>query len=100
MCHRFAISLLVVVLVAAGVFAGETKGKIKFLNVKKGTMTLTVGDKGEKDVDFVVPSSAKVVDADGKELPMRLKVFKAGDEVIVTTGKDGDKDVVTEVKKK
>jgi uncharacterized protein YjdB len=102
MFHRLVCALAVLAFTAVGLLAGETRGTIKFLNVKKGSLTITVTDKEKntKDVDFMVPATAKVIDNEGNELKGRLKALKAGDVLIVTTEKDGDKDVVKEVKRK
>jgi hypothetical protein len=97
MVQRFGIALVAVLILAIGVLAGEFKGKLKYLNVKKATMTIIVG---EKDVDFTVPLTAKVLDKEGKELRGRLYDLKAGEELIVVTDKDGDKDVVKEIRRK
>ncbi|MBY0522464.1 MAG: hypothetical protein K2R98_03660 [Gemmataceae bacterium] len=97
MLHRFAITLLAILVLSLGVLADEIKGKVKLLNVKKGQLVIVVG---EKEKEFMVPERAKVTDNDGKELPGRLKALRAGDEVTVVTGKDGDKEVVQEVKRK
>jgi hypothetical protein len=97
MFHRVLSALLALVLLAAGVLAGEFKGKLKYLNAKKATMTIIVADK---DVEFMVPLTAKVVDKEGKEVKGRLYDLRAGEEVTVVTDKDGDRDVVKEIRRK
>lgn len=97
MLHRLGIALVAVLILTVGVLAGEFKGKLKYLNAKKGTMTIIVG---EKDVDFMVPLTAKVLDREGKELKGRLYDLKAGEELTVLTDKDGDKEVVKEIRRK
>jgi hypothetical protein len=97
MLQRFGIALVAVLILAVGVLAEDFKGKLKYLNVKKATMTIIVG---EKDVEFTIPLTAKVVDKEGKELKGRLYDLKAGEELIVHTEKDGDKDVVKEIRRK
>lgn len=97
MMHRSIAACLAVALLAVGVFGAETKGKLKYLNVKKGTMTIIVG---EKELEFMVPVTAKVVGGDGKDLKGRLNALKANDELTVVTDKDGDRDVVKEVRRK
>jgi hypothetical protein len=97
MIHRFAIALVAVLILAVGVMAGEFKGKLKYLNVKKATITIVVA---ENDVEFMVPLTARIIDREGKELKGRLYDLKAGEELTVVTDKDGDKDVVKEIRRK
>jgi len=97
MVRRFGVAVLALLILTVGVLGGEFKGKLKYLNIKKGTMTIIVADK---DVDFMIPLTAKILDREGKELKGRLDALKAGEEVIVITDKDGDKDVVKEIRRK
>ena len=97
MFQPFGLALVAVLILAVGGFAGEFKGKLKYLNAKKATLTIVVG---EKDVDFTVPLTAKVLDSEGKDLKGRLFDLKGGEELTVVTDKDGDKDVVKEIRRK
>jgi hypothetical protein len=97
MVRRFGVAVLAVLILTVGVLAGEFKGKLKYLNIKKGTMTIIVG---EKDVEFMIPLTAKVVDQEGKDVRGRLDALRGGEELTIVTEKDGDKDVVKEIRRK
>lgn len=97
MIRCYLAAVLALTLLAVGVLGAETKGKLKYLNVKQGKVTIVVG---EKDLEFMVPATAKVVDGGGKDLKGRLYALKAGDELTIVTEKDGDRDAVKEVRRK
>src|SRR5262245_47108773 len=94
---RFISSMSCLVLIAGAVSAQEGRpvtGKIKAVDVDKGTLTVTVG---RDDKEFTIAEGAKIVDARGEEIKDRLKDdrFKEGSPVQITSDKDGK---VTEVK--
>jgi hypothetical protein len=97
MLQRCGLALVAVLVLAVGLPAEEFKGKLKYLNAKKATMTIVVG---KKDVEFNIPLTAKVVDSEGKDLKGRLLDLKGGEDLVVVTDKDGDKDVVKEIRRK
>lgn len=97
MILRFVAALLAVALLAVSGLGAEFKGKLKYLNVKKEKLTLVVGDK---DIEFTVPVTAKVLGGDGKDLKNRLYALKGNDELTIVTEKEGDRDVVKEVRRK
>jgi hypothetical protein len=83
------------VICVAGLIGAEYKGKVK--SYKKGVVTVTVGDK---DTEITVGKDAKVTDASGNEVKGkdRKEALKEGVSVDITTKKEGDKEVATEVK--
>ena len=99
MIHRSVGVLAVVLGAVLAVAAGEIKGTVEKIDTKSGSVSVKVGDKVQT---FDIVFTAKVFDANGKESTgrKRLEIFKAGDEVIVTTETKGDKEVVTKVEQK
>lgn len=87
----------VAVMVLAGSMQAETrvKGVIKSVDADKGVLTVTIK---KKDQEFKVTEDTKLTAApEGKRIKERLKspLFKAGNEVAVTTDTKDGKEVVT-----
>src|SRR5262245_27252177 len=104
MLRRSLCAFVALLFVTTAVMAGEIKGKVKSINAKKGDMTVTIkdGDK-DKDVDYMIPPLAKVLDADGKESKgkKRLAIINSGASITITTEKkkvgDEEKEVITQI---
>jgi hypothetical protein len=73
---------------AAGVVADTIKGKIKSINLEKGTLVLTADGK---DSTFRLSRATKAVNKDGEELPKGLddKGLAPGAEVVLSIEKQG-----------
>jgi hypothetical protein len=103
---RHLVSVVAVLVAAAGLFAGEYKGKIKSVDADKSTLTVTVTvDDKDKDVTLKVNDDTKFTTSNKKQADklasdkLKFKAFqKGGQEVVVTTTGEGDKEVATEVK--
>ena len=96
MFRAFACSLVVVTVLAGGLAAEETrvKGVIKSVDVDKGIVTVTIK---KQDREFKVTDDTKLTAApEGKKIKERLKskLFKAGNEVGVTSDTKDGKEVV------
>src|SRR5262249_46212578 len=97
MIRRSLVVALLFACVAAGLRAGQIKGKIKNVAPDKNSGTVTVG---KTDQPFTIPADAKILSAGGKEMPQRLlaKLFQPGIQVLVTTDKQDGKEIVKELK--
>jgi hypothetical protein len=98
---RLVVSVAVL-FVATGLFAAEYKGKVKSVDTDKNTITVTVDDK---DVTVKVNDDTRFTSAKKKladqlaAAKLTFKGFKeGGQDVVVTTTGEGDKEVATEVK--
>jgi hypothetical protein len=86
------------VCVCVGSLTAETiRGKVKSVDPKGATLTVTVGNK---DREFKISEETKVTNIAGKSVPDRLKdkQFKEGAQVIITTEEKAGKEAVTEVR--
>jgi len=98
--NRRIVGVLAVVLFAVvAVSAADYKGTVEKIDTKSGSVSVKVDGKVQS---FAITFTAKVFDSGGKESTgrKRLEIFKAGDDVVITTEKKGDKDVVTKVEQK
>ncbi len=86
-------------LLAAALLAqdGPSRAKVKKVDAEKGTVTLTVDGK---DRDFVVTEDTRLVGADNKDLPGRLKdaALKEGADVMFKAQEKGGKAVLVGLK--
>ncbi|MBY0528482.1 MAG: hypothetical protein K2R98_34140 [Gemmataceae bacterium] len=105
MLRRIALALVALVFTFASVMAADYTGKVKTIDAKKGSVTITYKD-GDKEVskDFDIPPLASVVGPDGKELKgkKRLATISKDTSITLTTEKkkvgDEEKEVITKVK--
>ncbi|MBY0527376.1 MAG: hypothetical protein K2R98_28530 [Gemmataceae bacterium] len=84
-------------LITGVVLAEEIKGSVVKVDAEKSTITVKVDDK---DKEFTVAKDAKILSAKDKPLKDGLKSLKEKAEVILTTEKKDDKEVVTKVQLK
>jgi hypothetical protein len=102
---RQFLSVVAVLIVAAGLSAAEYKGKLKSVDADKSTLTVTVTvDDKDKDVTIKVNDDTKFTTKSKKQADklasdkLKFKAFsKGGQMVVVTTTGEGDKEVATEV---
>jgi hypothetical protein len=94
MLRKFLCAAVVCLLAVGFALADDIKGKVKSVDPDKGTITVTVDDK-----DQTLPVSKDVKLSLGKKVK-ELKDVQVGKDVVLTTSKQDDKDVVTEIKKK
>jgi hypothetical protein len=94
MLRKFLCAAFVCLLSVGFALADDVKGKVKSVDPDKSTITVTVDDK-----DQTLPVSKDVKLSLGKKVK-ELKDIKVGADVVLTTSKQDDKDVVTEIKKK
>jgi hypothetical protein len=105
MVRRITFVLVALVFTVASVMAADYTGKVKTIDGKKGSVTITYKD-GDKEVskDFDIPPVATVLKSDGTESKgkKRLAVISKDTSITVTTEKkkvgDEEKEVVTKVK--
>jgi hypothetical protein len=100
MFRRFLCAVIAVLFVATVAWAAEIKCTVKKINAKNGDMTVTIKDGDtEKDVDYTIPPTADLLDANGKKLTgkKRLAGINTGASLTITTTKKNDKDVITKV---
>jgi hypothetical protein len=103
MLRLFASTVVVFLASSAVLVAAEIKGKITKVDAEKNTITVTIDTK---DQEFTLTKDTKIVNNKGKDIKdgLKGKVFqnekalKKGIAVTLTTEKQGDKDVVTQVK--
>ena len=102
MLRSIVCGIFVLLVGAGGVFVGEAKGKLKSVDADKSTLTVTANDKV---TSYDVSKDAKVIKVMGRGKKATLETVKdglkgvtSGSEVILTTEKKDDKDVVTQVK--
>jgi|SRR5271156_3363277 len=105
MLRRSLCAVLALLFFTTVAWAAEIKCTVKKINAKNGDMTVTVKDgETEKDMDYTIPPTADLLDADGKKLTgkKRLAGISAGTALTITTTKkkvgDTEKDVITSVK--
>jgi hypothetical protein len=75
--------------------AEEVKGKVKQTDPDKFTITVTVDGK---DKTYPVDMSAFVITAQGRNFKGGFKALKGGEDVIITTNKKEDKEIVGVIK--
>jgi hypothetical protein len=96
MIRTLVCSLAALLLVAGAASADVIKGKVKSVSDTK--ITLTVDDK---DKTYDVAKEVKVVQPGKKntvtDVTGGMSAVKTGDEVTITTDKQGDKETVKEV---
>src|SRR6266511_700750 len=87
----------VVILAGSPLSAEEIKGKLKTIDLKTGSVTVSVKDK---DRQLVVAKTARILAASGKVLDKGIASpeFKVGVEVTIQTSKKTGKEVIKEVK--
>jgi tRNA pseudouridine-54 N-methylase len=76
--------------------ADEVKATLKSVDADKNTVTVTVDGK---DTTYTVSDATQFLNAKGKNLKkgIKNKQLKEGANVVITTEKKDDKDVVTKV---
>lgn len=104
MLRRSLCALVALLFLATAAWAAEVKGTVKKINTKNGDMTVTIKDGDtEKDMDFTIPPTADLLDANSKKLTgkKRLANITNGAAITITTAKkkvgDVEKDVITQV---
>jgi len=94
MFRSLVLGLAALALVVGGIVAEEYKGKLGKVDASAKKITIETKD-GEKTFGYTEGLKVKVKGKDGDK---EIEIEKAKGFVAVTTKKDGDKEVVTEVK--
>jgi hypothetical protein len=102
MSRRVFAALAVLFVFTAFVVAAEIKGKITKVDAENNKITVTVDDK---DREFTLTKDTKIIGKKGGDIKNGLKAkafndkaLKKGIQATITTEKDGDKEIVKEVK--
>jgi hypothetical protein len=102
MSRRLLAAFAVMFVFTAFVVAAEIKGKITKVDAENNKITVTVDDK---EKEFTLTKDTKITGKKGGEIKNGLKAktfneknLKKGIQATITTEKDGDKEIVKEVK--
>lgn len=96
MFRSLVLGLAALALVVGGIVAEEYKGKLAKVDASAKKITIETKD-GEKTFGYADGLKVKMKGKDG-EKEVEIEKAKAGSLVAITTKKEGDKEVVTEVK--
>src|SRR5262249_7704585 len=102
MSRRVVAAIAVLFFFTALAVAAEIKGKVSKVDAENNKITLTVDDK---DQEFTITKDTKIIGSKGGEVKNGLKskafsekALKRGITATITTEKQGDKEVVKELK--
>ena len=102
MSRRVVAAVAVLYFFTALVVAAEIKGKVSKVDAENNKITITVDDK---DQEFTITKDTKIIGSKGGEVKNGLKskafsekALKRGITATITTEKQGDKEVVKELK--
>ena len=102
MSRRVVVAVAVLFFFTALAVAAEIKGKVSKVDAENNKITITVDDK---DQEFSITKDTKIIGSKGGEVKNGLKskafsekALKRGITATITTEKQGDKEVVKELK--
>ena len=102
MSRRVVAAVAVLFFFTAFVVAAEIKGKVSKVDAENNKITITVDDK---DQEFSITKDTKIIGSKGGEVKNGLKskafsekALKRGITATITTEKQGDKEIVKELK--